>query len=187
MIGSLIKKIKGIIFAVLLAVFIPATYASADEASAAKYKLHAVFLYNFISSVEWPKIVYSGSVKNIELCIVGKDTLGAVIDAVAKKAESKGDVKINIKRGVGASEIASCNIAYISASEEANMASIVSKAKDSAVLTVSEVGRFAKNGGIIEFVLNGSSVSFIVNNKNAKNVGLKINPQLLEVAQEVIN
>ena len=188
MIRVINRKFKAVVFALLVVLAGNTTYADAsDEASAAKYKLHAVFLYNFIGSVEWPKLVYTGNVKNVDVCIIGRDTLGAIIDTVAKKAESKGDIKINVRRGVSHADVAGCNIAYISKSEEANIAAITAKTKDSATLTVSEVGGFAKSGGVIEFVLNGSSVSFIVNNKNAKAVDLKINPQLLEVAQEVIN
>lgn len=182
------RYIAGLILALLIAINavpVPSRAEGIDES--AKYKLHAVFLYNFISSVEWPKLVYSGTAKNIDLCIIGKDPMGAVIDAVAKKAESKGDIKINIRRGVTASEINTCNIAYISSSEAANSEAIIAKAKDNAVLTVSEIKDFVKEGGIIEFVLKGSGVSFNVNNKSAREYGLKISPQLLEVASEVIN
>lgn len=155
------------------------------EDNATKYKLHAVFLYNFISSVEWPKLVYSGSVKNIDICIIGKDPMGAVLDAVAAKAETKGDVKINVRRDVSALDVVSCNIAYIAADINPEIA--LAKAKEGAVLTVSESKGFAKTGGIIEFVMKGTGVSFNVNNREARAYGLKISPQLLEVASEVEN
>jgi hypothetical protein len=174
------------LIALVMSVAVSVTPAKAQEIDeAAKYKLHAVFLYNFISSVEWPKLVYSGNAKNIDLCIIGKDTMGAVIDTVAKKAESKGDVKINVRRNVVNGDIETCNIAYVSASEDAN--AVLAKTRGKPILTVSEIKGFSSNGGVIEFILKGTNVSFNVNNKNAKEYGLKISPQLLEVASEVEN
>ncbi len=173
-----------LIFTLAISFAAPVQQARADIDAAAKYSLQSVFLYNFISSVEWPRLMYSENVKNIELCIIGEDKLGKVMDEVAVKALAKG-VKINIRRGVTADTAEECNIAYISGDAEAQ--TINAKLQGKPVLTVSESKGFAKNGGIIEFVLNKSSISFKINNHSAKEHGLKINPQLLETAVEVIN
>jgi hypothetical protein len=180
-------KVSSLLIAALLAASLPATYARAEEEQideSAKYKLQAVFLYNFISGVEWPKIAYSGSTKIVDLCIIGKDPFGSVLDSVAKKAAERGNLKINIKRGVGEGDIGGCNVAYINSGDAA---SIASKAASSAVLTVAESGGFYKSGGMIEFVIKGKNVRFNINNKTARANNVKINPQLLELASEVVN
>ncbi len=176
-----------IIFCLVLAGFFAAVApARAEIDAAAKYKLQSVFIYNFISAVEWPRVVYADNIKNIDLCIIGKDRLGSVMDEVAKKAEAKG-VKINITRDVAAEDAGKCNIAYISSSETGEEQQILAKLQNSPVLTVSEIPGFAKGGGIIEFTMQGSNVRFSINNHAAKQDKLKINPQLLEAALEVIN
>jgi hypothetical protein len=164
-----------------------AAYARSDTEEAAKYRLQSVFLYNFISSVEWPRMVYTNDDKIIELCIIGTDKLGSVMDEVAAKAAIKSGVKINIRRGMTADEADQCNIVYISASEEPAIEQIIAKMQGKPVLTVSEIKNFAKRGGIIEFTLQSGNVRFNINNHLAKEYDLKINPQLLEAAQEVIN
>ena len=176
-----IRHIAGC-FILLLGMTGSNSYA-ADIDEAAKYKLQSVFMYNFISSVEWPRLVYTNDEKTIDLCIIGQDKLGSVIDEVAKKAASKG-VVINVRRGVTAETAGDCNMAYIVAGEAA---AVTPKLQGKPVLTVSEEKGFAKAGGIIEFSVQGGNVRFSINNHLAKEHGLKINPQLLEAALEVIN
>ena len=155
---------------------------AADVDEAAKYKLQSVYLYNFISAVEWPKLVYSSDEKNIDLCIIGADKLGKVMDEVAAKALTRG-VRINIRRGITPETTEGCNIAYISS----ETSEVLAKLQNKPILTVSEAPGFTKDGGVIEFTLQGSNVRFGINNHVAKAHGLKINPQLLEAALEVIN
>lgn len=176
-----------LMLALALAIAAPAHARAADADETAKYRLQSVFLYNFISSVEWPRLVYTNETKNIDLCIIGADKLGSVIDEVAAKAALKSAIKINIKRGVTAIQAGECNIAYISASEAGNITDIIAQLQNKPVLTVSEIRNFTKSGGIIEFTLENGSVRFNINNQIAKEYGLKINPQLLEAAMEVIN
>lgn len=180
---SKIRHIAGC-FMLVLAVINGGNTHAADVDEAAKYKLQSVFMYNFISSVEWPRLVYTNDEKNIDLCIIGQDKLGGVIDEVAKKAAAKG-LKINVKRGVTADSADECNMAYIVAGTDA--AVTAEKLQGKPILTVSEEKSFMKSGGIIEFSLQNGNVRFSINNHLAKEYGLKINPQLLEAALEVIN
>jgi len=54
------------------------------------------------------------------------------------------------------------------------------------LLTIGDSDSFTDNGGIISFITKGSKVKFIINLKVAKAAGLKMNPQLLEIADKVI-
>lgn len=152
----------------------------------AKYKQQAVYLYNYISYVEWPQIIYEGETKKVSLCIIGRDTLGEHIDKVAQKAAELGQLKIDIRRNVGIDSAEECNIVYISRSEADNYPLYLSHLGNSAVLTVSEIENFAKKGGGIEFVVRQGKQGFVVNNRQAKAQKLKIRPELLEISTEVL-
>jgi hypothetical protein len=53
------------------------------------------------------------------------------------------------------------------------------------ILIVGESEGFARQGGMINFVLEGDRVLFEVNQRAAEQAGLKISAKLLSVAKEV--
>ena len=53
------------------------------------------------------------------------------------------------------------------------------------ILTVGEDDQFARNGGMIDFVLKNDHVRLSINLKAAKQAGLAISSRLLAVADEV--
>jgi hypothetical protein len=158
-------------------------YASAEDD--AVYKQQSLFLYKFLSFVKWPKVVYEGDIKVVDLCIYGADNL-TVIDQIAAKAQTLNKTKLNVRRGVGISDISTCNIAYISDSKKGDLSAILSAAAKYPVLTVSEVDGAAKAGAAVEFVISDNTLRFVINNKAADAVGLQVDSDLLEIALEVI-
>ncbi len=165
-------------------VAIPAVAAPARTDTGEKYKQQALYLYNFISYVEWPEKVYEGKLPRINLCIIGPDTLGEYIDTVAEKSATIGTAKINVIRSPAQSALASCDIAYISPSTA--YGGYIAQLGSRPVLTVSEAKGFAGKGGTIGFVMEKDKLGFAVNNGRANKQGLKISPELLEIATEVI-
>ena len=186
----MIRRLVTLVFIAMLPCLVFAESAGSavakdgDEAEISQRQ--AVYLYNFVSYVEWPKLVFTGETKNIDLCIIGKDTLGYNIDKVAKKALELSKVQINIRRNAQGGDLSTCNIAYISKSEEASYASTLASLKQHPVLTVSEIKGFADNGGVIEFAIKRGKLGFKTNIKSAKEQNLKIGSELLEISFEVV-
>ncbi|PIR34272.1 MAG: hypothetical protein COV36_01075 [Alphaproteobacteria bacterium CG11_big_fil_rev_8_21_14_0_20_44_7] len=181
----------GIAALVNLAAFTYPAEAKKESDNEAIYKHQSAYIYNFLSYIEWPSLVYSEEgIKNIELCIIGEDNLGKYIDYVARKAlmpeAVNKKIKINVRRSVSPAEFASCNMAYISSSEEKNIKAYLFELTKYPVFTISEIDDFADMGGILEFDIRRGKQRFLINISAAKRANLKIAAELLETAAEVV-
>jgi hypothetical protein len=163
----------------LALLLLPAVSFSDDIDLAKKYTTHSQLLYKYTSYVTWPKLVVEGDIKNIDLCIIGDDTLQRIDDLASRALQNK-EVKINIRRNAESGDLTSCNIAYISISKQDDYQNYIAKMAGFPILTVSEIPDFQKNGGIIGLQLKGTKVSFAVNLKNAETSNLKISADMLE-------
>ncbi len=140
-----------------------------------EYNVKAAFVYNFTKFVEWPGERAIGSVSSINICMVGGNPFGESM-AVFKKASSE-KLKLNVvDRSAGS--LAGCHIAFFSSGTPTGIGE--------GILTVGEADGFIDNGGMIGFKLVNNKVKLEVNKTVAAAGGLKINPQLLEVAIRVI-
>lgn len=90
------------------------------------------------------------------------------------------------KRGKRVEDLKGCQIVFVSKSERANLGGILSSL-GGGVLTVGDFDGFAKQGGMIGFVLEGDRVRFEIHNGAAKRAGLAIDSQLLQRALHVFN
>ena len=65
------------------------------------------------------------------------------------------------------------------------MAGILDAVKKWSVLTVSDIDKFARRGGTVQFVVDDSKLRFVINTKNAEKARLKISSKLLKLATVV--
>jgi hypothetical protein len=116
-------------------------------------------------------VTWSKSTSELVFCAVGSAKFADALEKKVKGKEIQGRKSV-VQQGQGGN----CNIIVgISASVRGG----------NGVLTVSDVGNFAQNGGMIEFVPEGNKVFFEINNKVAKSRGVKISSQLLKLAKKV--
>ena len=135
-----------------------------------EYLIKAAFIYNFTKFVEWPN-----ADKTINLCLVGSHGY----DGTIKQIEKRSNAKIRYQVFEGNTESYKCHTQIYDQSPS----SIPQKPN---LLTIGEGKDFIAQGGIIAFVPKGGKVKFIINLAAAKLAGLKMNPQLLEIADEVV-
>lgn len=163
--------------------------AAAAEKPVSEYAVKVAYLYNFTKFVEWP----SGfNQSDINICIAGKDPFGAELNNLEKA--STPSLRVHVIRNAPDAQFRTCNILFISKSEEHRVSKILSEVADAPVLTVSEIKNFADLGGHIGFVTVEENVGLfskeklrlIINLKTAAASQLKINANLLEIAQDVI-
>ncbi len=190
----------GIFFAVSTAV--PATPQN-------DYEIKAGYLLNFVEFVEWPAGAFPDQQSPVILGVIGKDPFGAELEKMQAKIIN--GRKVQIKRFKGAlefrgeetpgrrqeglvfkqarkvSELKSCHILFISASEQSHAQFILKPLKDAGVLTVSETATFAREGGIINFLGDGNRVQLEINLDAADQARLKISSKLLSLARIVRN
>jgi hypothetical protein len=166
-----------------LALSLTAFTSAAEEATESQVK--AAYLYNFGKFVTWPASPAVSPAPR-EICVLGKDPFGAVLDSTVA-GESIAGKKIAIRRLAKAQEANHCNILFVGSSEASRLDAIILALRHFDALTVSDIPHFAEHGGMIEFVMRQNKIRFEVNWVAAQQAHLVLSSELLKVAVRVID
>lgn len=142
-------------------------------------QIKAAFLYNF------PKFVELPANDTLTLCIIGDDSLGDAMGAL--DGQITAGKRLVVKRVNSVSEIASCQILFVSSSERNNLGSILNYTRQKQILTVGDTPDFSKKGGIINFYSEENHVKIEINVDAAEQAKLKISSKLLKLSRIIRN
>ena len=150
-----------------------------------EYKVKVGYLYNFTKFITWPQT----NSTTFNLCILGNDPFGDVIDPIEKKSAFSRSIRIIRLDETGflsdADFKSDCHILYVSTAS--NQKSVFEKLqanpRKAETLVVGEAEAFASNGGMIGFVNRNSKIKLQINLQSVKQTGLKISAKLLEIAE----
>ena len=146
-----------------------------------EYEVKAAFLYNFAKFVEWPSPPQTA----IELCVVGEDPFGNVLEDTVRGKTINGRPLV-VRRMKPGENPRSCQIAFIGAADHESRA-VLETLRGANVLTVGDSPNFARDGGIINFILKDNKVYFEINVDAAEQAHLKISSKLLNLAKIIRN
>lgn len=167
---------------------IPVPWVFAGESSSSaltrEYQFKAAFLYHFTKFIEWPAGVMAQGDTTFSFCVMGSSPLELALDQLIAGKQVRGRMPM-IKRVSSIDEIGGCQVLFISRSEHDVVASLVDIPGNSSVLTVGDTPNFAKQGGIIEFIIVNNKLRFVINLEAAKRARLKLSSELLKLAQIV--
>ena len=165
--------------------------ATSQQQQASEYQIKAVYLYNFILFIEWPKPAEDAKEKKeFVLGIIGRDPFGKSFKEVENRIIKPKGKKLVIKRlGTYYENIdfQKYDMLFICRSEQQNVKKILSKLKNRPVLTTADMEGFLEKKGMINLVKSGKHIKWEINQKPAKSVGLRISSQLLRTAVRVVN
>ena len=175
---------RAMAFLGLMALLLPSNSGFGAAPSLTKYQVEAIFLFNFAKYVDWPSETFPNDAAPITIGVMGADPFG---ESLQRGVEGK---RINgrsfvIKHLDSDSDVAGCQILFICDSEASRMGGILDKARALPILTVGEGELFARNGGIINFVLKNGNVRLEIDLTAARKAGLTISSRLLAVADVV--
>lgn len=142
---------------------------AAQAQAGAEVKIKAAYIFNFTKFVSWP----DGG-RNLTICVDKNNPFDGTLKEI--EARSNANRKYMVQEN-GHEE--GCHILYSAGAVDAIP-------QDNHTLTVGEGDAFIEHGGIIAFITKDDKVKFIINLKAAEQAGLKLNPQLLEVAYKVV-
>ncbi|HUV04281.1 MAG TPA: YfiR family protein [Armatimonadota bacterium] len=151
---------------------------------AAEYQVKAAYIYNFAKFVEWPSKVFSNANSPIIIGVLGDDPFGDTLEQTIKDKTVNGR-RLQVRRFDKTSDVGVCHMLFVSSSEKMRLSKALDRVKDSNVLTIGEMGGFARQGGMIGFTMEGNKVGFEINLERAKKAGLNVSSQLLKVAKVV--
>ena len=178
---NLRSRLLATLFVITLSLSHPAL---AQQVRSTEQQVKAAYLFNFGKFVRWP-VDRAASPDSIEICVLGKDPFGTVLDSTVAGETIEGRA-IKVRRPLRAQDAASCNILFVSLSEENQLGPILKLAQQSGILTVSDIPHFAEHGGVIGFVTLQARVRFEVNRDAAERSRLTLSSELLKVASRVI-
>lgn len=152
-----------------------------------EYKIKAGYLYNFTKFITWPNI--NGATFN--LCLLGNDPFGSVIDPIEKKSAFAKTIKVvRIDESDflnNPNQKPDCHILYINGANKPQMVfeKIHANPNRPGMLIVGEGENFVTEGGMIGFVNRDGKIRLQINLQSVKLTDLKISAKLLEVAELV--
>jgi hypothetical protein len=162
--------------------------AQAQESRPFDYRVKAAFLYNFGKFVEWPAAAFASTNAPLVIGVLGGDPFHGDCERIVANKTINGHPVIVRQishpgaagQAPGYSDLKSCHILFINASESDNLPDILDALKGASVLTVTDdLDHFAASGVIINFVIENGSVHFEINDDAARRAGMKISSKLL--------
>src|SRR5258708_24722692 len=120
-----------------------------DSSVSSEYLIKAGFIYNFANLVQWPTTAFAQPDSPIVIGILGEDPFGIVLDRVLAGKRVNGRVFL-VKRLKSVVDLKECHVLFVSSSELAHFAEAIHLVKGMPILTIGELPRFAKRGGVIK-------------------------------------
>lgn len=157
--------------------------AQSKELKGTEYGIKAAYLYNFLKYIDWEEEKNPVSGDSIKIIVFGNYPFKDAFDHL--KGKSIRGKKLYILKVASIKELSSCNILYISISEQNNISNILKSVRKSGTLTVGETEEFLKQKGMVGFFMENESVKFAINPELCKSEGIELNPQLLSTAKIV--
>ena len=144
-----------------------------------------IHLLRFAQLVEWPDRVLPANAP-IVIGIVGEDPFGRTMDEMAAATRASGHPFV-VRRLQWNEDLTKCHVLFISRSETEHIDAILAATHGSSILTVACADGFAKRGGVIELLPVQDGIDYDVNTAAAAQAGLKVGPNLLQLARAVRN
>jgi hypothetical protein len=152
------------------------------QAKTEEYHVKAGFIFHFAQFVDWPVDIAGRS--NFFLCVLGDDPFQGQLESTLD-GKAIGAKPIHILHLKQSQDARSCQVLFISNSEDQHLPTIIGDLGNSSVMTVGEANDFIERGGMIRFVLEQGKVRFEINLKAADPAGLKFSSRLLLLAKNV--
>jgi len=159
--------------AVAGAIVLGALACNAGAQPSLEYAVKAEYLAKLSPFIDWPAGSFDSAAAPINLCLLGADPFGAVLDRAAG-AEVLARV-IAVRRLPSPDLADSCHILYLGAAAPALPEALGGRP----VLTVSDSDAIP---AMIQFVIRQNHVRFIIDEDAARRAGLHISAKLLALA-----
>lgn len=165
---------------ILIALTLVLPLGLAAQSPPSEYQLKAAFLLNFARYAEWPSLPPGV----LRICLLGRDPFGAALSSLEHRQVQGRDVRVVLLGSVA--QAGTCQVLFISDSEERRTGTLLRSLEGSPVLTVSDMEGFVDDGGGIGFVLVDDRIRFDINNPVIQREGMKLSAQLLRLARRVV-
>ena len=133
--------------------------------------------------MEWPPQSFADNQSPIVIGVLGSNPFNDILEGMVKKQTLNGR-PVLIKKSLNVEDLKTCQLLFISRSEQEPVQEILGRLRGVSVLTISEIDGFTTIGGIIQFVKKENKIRFRINHEAAKEANLKISSKLLSLAEK---
>jgi len=156
---------------------------AAAQAQPSETAVKAAFLPRFARYVSWPAPVVPGAGAPFQLCILGRDPFGPLLDQAASSELIDGHA-VAVRRVPSPDRAAGCQLAFVEGTTPQETARMLLALRNQATLTVTDA-RAGPQRGMIHFTIVGGRVRFFIDDAEAAGRGLSISSRLLALAAGV--
>jgi hypothetical protein len=167
----------------LLCVGLPARSAYAQDPGL-EYRVKAAYLLNFTRYAEWPPTAFAGPAAALNICIVGRDPFGPVLEQTLQARRTSGR-PVRILRPSRPTD-GGCHVAFLGAATPAVLESWLTALATEPTLTVGDGEGFVEAGGMIGFVIVDETVRFEINPDAVRAGRLQLSSRLLSLATRLL-
>jgi YfiR/HmsC-like len=158
----------------------------AQNSNEIEYRAKATYLANFPSFVEWPQEALPSDNAPFLICVFGAFSFGTSL-ATITRGTMVHDRRIEVRWIRKRQELSSCQVLFVSRSEQKKYGQSLDSVRGRTVFTVGETPEFLGAGGILSFFSQEGTIRFDVNLEAANKAHLKISSRLLALARHVMN
>jgi hypothetical protein len=156
--------------------------AASGEPVVTEYEVKAAYVFNFAKFVDWPSTAFSAKNSPIIIGIIGDDEFGTLLGNIVR-GKTIQEHTIAVRPLKWPSDLSSCHIIFISASEQKQMKQITDSLHDRPVLTITEAEEDLQTKGIMNLIVEGGRVQFEIDIAGAEKAHLQISSKLLRLAR----
>jgi hypothetical protein len=143
----------------------------------------AAFLPKFARYVAWPARMQLNTGAPFQLCVIGRDPFGRMLDAAAATEQIDGH-GVAVRRLPSAAGANGCHLAFVQGVAPAETGRLLAALRSQPILTVTDA-RAGPQRGMIHFTIVSGRVRFFIDEAEAAARGLSISSRLLALAAGV--
>lgn len=150
-----------------------------------EYTAKAGFIFNFLKFIDWPATAFLSESDPFQLCVVSPEDVTGSFRSLEKHTAKGRAIKVTALEPSNSDSADTCNILFFTEAAEHSPDILRRLRSDRPVLIIGETPHFARDGGMINFVIVDNRVKFEINIASARARHLNISSKLSSLAVAV--
>lgn len=163
-----------------MALLTPHGARAQDAPRGLEQEVKAAYLLNFTRYVDWPAGAFATSDAPVNLCVLGADPFGDVVQRTVEGRRSRGRT-VRVLRPDTPDQAGDCHVAFV-AGRSPGAGPWMAALRGAPTLTVGDGSGFLRRGGMVAFVIVNETVRFEIDAAAVRRAGLAISSRVLALA-----
>lgn len=169
------RAVLATLYAVALAVVAPG--ATGQPVRAGREVAQALYTLSQFTSWSGPLSLS----EEVAVCVLGRETLGAGLDALAGRPS--GGRRIVVRRFREVASARGCHVVFVGRSERVRLPEVLRELHGAGALTVGAFPDFARRGGMVRLIVEGERVGLEVNRAALGEGNVRLSSRVLRLAR----